>query len=133
MKTSQDVVNSKLYGYNEDAIGHENERALHREDNYSEPHEDTAQNLSASLIQHPNTNEYGSNEIQQMLMMLQAQQFLANSGSVHQQSPHPDLNSLVANQVPNQLTQDIQKFVSHSENKTPNDVKLATQRQLADL
>lgn len=133
MRTSQNVVNNKLYGYHEDTAGHENERALQRRARYSEPQEDTAQDPVESQMQQPNANEYAPNELQQMLMMLQAQQIIANSGSVNAQQQHPDLNNLVASQASNQMTQDAQRFVSHPESKTPDDIKLATQKQLADL
>lgn len=66
-------------------------------------------------------------------MILQQQQILANSSAENTQNI-PNLNRLVANQIQNELESNLHRnIVEPAELESLQDVKTATQRQLAEL
>ena len=98
-----------------------------RPQNTYETHETQENENLETLNQAPSENQ--NENLQQMLMLLQMQQMLNNSGQTNQETAQPDLNSLVASQDPGSMPQQMQSMPD----STPEDVKVATQKQLADL
>jgi hypothetical protein len=136
-KTSQNIVLSRLYG------GEQHKNGEHEQiNNEVKPldhnkvphapqiHTNTYEGQANSLHQ-DNGHQIDSN-LQQMLMLLQSQQIMANSQQdlgVNQ----PDLNTLVASQFQESTINEVQRIFTNPAEATPDDIKIATQKQLADL
>lgn len=136
-KASHNVVLSHLYGGHQQKNGeseHSNsgiKAYVQAEVPRTPPPQKNMYEEPAHSHQNESEQQIDSN-LQQMLMLLQTQQMLTNSQhdlGVNQ----PDLNTLVASTLQESMMNEVQRIFTNPSEATPDDIKIATQKQLADL
>lgn len=136
-KASHNIVLSHLYDGQQQENGESEQfnngikASTQREIPHTPPPQENIYEQQARSFQNENEQQIDSN-LQQMLTLLQTQQILANSQhdlGVNQ----PDLNTLVASTLQESMFNEVQRIFTNPAEATPDDIKIATQKQLADL